>query len=344
MGYASRFALQSLLEKIGTTAVGLGIEPNVTLASQAVAVMRDANPRPERVNPYRGPIPPRTPAGCAATSSSGSSPRASVAGRLGRRSSGGGDMSDLITYQLRDGVARIELNRPGSANVFDLDTTRAFAEHVQRAEEDNESRAVLVTGAGPRFCGGGDVTSFATAEDQPAYIHQLAIELDAAFQHLAALEKPVVAAVQGAVAGAGLALMLSCDVVVSAPGTKFVFAYPGIGLTPDCGLSYLLPRAVGQQRALQFALVGKPAAAAEALDWGLVTEVVDDSTDPVDRAAELAVGFAAGSATALGHVRRLLRSGWAMTREEVGIEEARTITEMVRGTEAQELIRSFVIR
>jgi 2-(1,2-epoxy-1,2-dihydrophenyl)acetyl-CoA isomerase len=253
-------------------------------------------------------------------------------------------VSDLVIYQLRDGVARIELNRPGSANAFDLETTRAFAEHVRRAAEDDEARAVLVTGAGSRFCGGGDVTSFAAAEDQPAYVLQVATELDAAFQHLTALDKPVVAAVQGAVAGAGLALMLSCDVVVSAPGTRFVFAYPGIGFTPDCGLSYLLPRAVGQQRALRFALVGEPATAAEALDWGLVTEVLDDSTDPVDRGAELAAGFAAGPATALGQVRRLLRSGWAMTREETGSEEARTIAEMARGTEAQDLIRRFVTR
>lgn len=248
-------------------------------------------------------------------------------------------MSDLVTYDVADGVARIELNRPSNANVFDLTTARAFEASVGRAEEDPQVTAVLVTGAGPRFCGGGDVASFAAADDQPAYIHQLAIELDAAFRHLSALEKPVVAAVQGAVAGAGLALMLSCDVVVSAPGTKFVFAYPGIGFTPDCGLSYLLPRAIGQQRALQFALVGRPLVADEALAWGLVTEVVED---PTARGEEVAAAFASGPSTALGHVRRLLRGGWTMTREETGVEEARTITEMVRGEEAQELIRRFV--
>jgi 2-(1,2-epoxy-1,2-dihydrophenyl)acetyl-CoA isomerase len=151
----------------------------------------------------------------------------------------------------------------------------------------------------------------------------------------------VVAAVHGAVACAGLALMLSCDVIVSAPGTKFVFAYPGIGFTPDCGVSYLLPRAVGQQRALAFALVGEPATADEALEWGLVSEVVEG---PEARASDLAAGFAAGPATALGNVRRLLRQGWEMSRAETGAEEARTITEMVRGQEAQALIARFVAR
>lgn len=244
-----------------------------------------------------------------------------------------------VSYQVADGVAHLRIERPDAANAFDLDTARAFARAVEQAAADDAVRAVLVTGAGPRFCGGGDVASFAAADDQSSYIHQLATELDAAFQRLAGLEKPVVAAVQGAVAGAGLSLMLSCDVVVSDPATKFVFAYPGIGFTPDCGLSWLLPRAMGQQRALHFALVGQPASAQQALDWGLVTEVAEDATD---RGIAVAARLAAGAATALGQVRRLLRSGWAMTREETGAEEARTITEMVRGQEARDLIAQFV--
>ena len=133
--------------------------------------------------------------------------------------------------------------------------------------------------------------------------------------------------------------MLSSDVIVAAPATRFVFAYPGIGFTPDCGVSYLLPRAVGQQRALSFALTGKPATASEALEWGLVSEVVDD---PCARARDLAAGFAAGPATALGQVRRLLRQGWELSRAETGAEEARTIAEMVKGDEAQRLIARFM--
>ena len=247
----------------------------------------------------------------------------------------------LVEYCATDGVAHLRLNRPDAANAFDLDTTRELAAAVARAAEDDGVRAVLVTGAGPRFCAGGDVASFAAAADQPAYIHQLATELDAACRALAALEKPVVAAVHGAVAGAGLALMLSCDVVVSAASTKFVFAYPGIGFTPDCGVSWLLPRAIGQQRALAFSLLGRPATAADALAWGMVAEVVEEAEA---RATEVARTLAAGPATALGQVRRLLRQGWEMDRAETGAEEARTVTEMVRGAEAQELIRRFVSR
>ena len=247
----------------------------------------------------------------------------------------------LVEVSVTNGVARLELNRPDAANAFDLETARELATAVASAASDAAVRAILLTGAGPRFCAGGDVASFVAASDQPSYVAQLATELDAAFRALAAVEKPVVAAVQGAVAGAGLALMLSCDVIVSAPATKFVFAYPGIGFTPDCGVSYLLPRAVGQQRALSFALTGTPMTTSEALEWGLVSEVADD---PGARARDLAAGFADGPATALGQTRRLMRQAWEMSRAQTGAEEARTIAEMVKGEEARALIARFMSR
>ena len=247
----------------------------------------------------------------------------------------------LVDLTVVDGVAQIRLNRPEDANAFDLNMTRELAAAVERAAGESGVRAVLLTGAGPRFCAGGDVASFATAPDQPAYIHQLATELDAAFRALADLDKPVVVAVRGAVAGAGLALMLSCDVIVSAPATKFVFAYPGIGFTPDCGLSYLLPRAIGQQRALGFALGGRAVDGTQALDWGLVTEVAEDAEA---RAREVAIEWASGPSTALGETRRLFRAGWELNRVSVGAEEARTISRMVEGQEAQSLIARFVAR
>ena len=250
-------------------------------------------------------------------------------------------MGDLITYDVADGVAHLELNRPDAANALDLPLAQALRAAVERADSDADVRAVLLTGAGKRFCAGGDVQSFVASSDPEAYLQELALEADAATRALAGLVKPVVAGVRGAVAGAGLALMLSCDLAVADPDTKFVFAYPSIGLTPDCGLSYLLPRAVGQQRALQFALLGKPASVDEALVWGLIAEGADD---PVGRARELAVEFADGPARALGETRRLLRAGWETDRISTGVEEARTISEMVTRPEAQELVRRFAGR
>jgi len=247
-------------------------------------------------------------------------------------------VTDLVNYEVANGVAHIELNRPDAANAFDLPTSRALGVAVRRAAEDEGARAVLVTGAGSRFCAGGDVSSFVSADDAPAYLRELALDLDAGVRMLAEMPKPVVAAVHGAVAGAGLALMLSCDLVVAEESTKFVFAYPGVGLTPDCGVSYLLPRAIGQQRALAFALSNRPITATQARDWGMVAEVVEGAHV---RARELAAQLDAGPAGAFGEARRLLRASWDVDRAAVGAEEAQTISQRVTTPEAQELIRRF---
>ena len=250
-------------------------------------------------------------------------------------------MADLVTYDVADGVAHLELNRPEAANALDIDLVRALRTAVDRVADDDEVGSVVVTGAGGRFCGGGDVHAFSAAADPASYLRRLAVEADDAIRLLGDLPKPVVAGVHGAVAGAGLALMLTCDVIIAEPRTKFVFAYPGIGLTPDCGMSYLLNRAVGQQRALSFALTGEVLSADTALAWGMVTEV---SADFTNRARELAATMADGPAQALGWSRQLLRRGWDLDRATVGKDEARAISEMVERDEAKRLISRFLRR
>ncbi len=163
-------------------------------------------------------------------------------------------MAEPVRYAVDGNVARITLNRPEVSNAVDLPAAHAFEVAVQRAGADDEVRAVLLTGAGPRFCAGGDLAAMAADEDPAGYVRELALVFDRGLRSLAALPKPVVAAVHGAVAGAGLGVVLSADLVVAARSTKFAFAYTGVGLTPDCGVSVLLPRAIGQQRALQLAL------------------------------------------------------------------------------------------
>lgn len=248
-------------------------------------------------------------------------------------------MTDLIDYHVTGGVARIELNRPEVSNAVDLPTAHALTVAIDRAAADVEVRALLVTGAGKRFCAGGDVASMVASEDQQGYLVELAHAFDGATQKLAAVQKPVVAHVQGAVAGAGLALMLSCDLIVAAEQTKFVIAYPGVGLVPDCGLSWLLPRAIGQQRALHLALTNKPVDSATALDWGLVTEVGDSG-----RALALAEELAAGPVFALGQARRLMRNSWESDRAAVGLDEADTIGRAVVTDDAQRLLGAFAKR
>lgn len=246
-----------------------------------------------------------------------------------------------VGFEVRGGVGRITLRRPEVSNAIDLPTARRLAEVVAAAEAD-DVRVVLITGAGARFCAGGDVRSFAAAEPS-RYLHELASTLEAALRRLAELPKPVVAGVHGAVAGAGWAFLLNADVVVAARSTRFRLAYSGIGLTPDCGVSYLLPRAIGTQRALELAVTGRTLTAEDAREWGLLAEVTDDS-ELLIRADELAEALAAGPASAIGQAKRLIRSSFDVSREDSAADEARTIAAAVSGREAQELIQRFAGR
>jgi len=244
-----------------------------------------------------------------------------------------------IRLQVADGVAHIGLNRPGNSNAFDLPTARAFDEATRTVEADVTVKAILLTGVGKRFCAGGDVTSILAAPDPASYLKELADVLDGALQRLDSMSKPVVAAVQGAVAGAGLGVMLSADLIVAARGTKFLAAYAGIGLTPDCGVSWLLPRAVGQPRALDIVVNGRVLDAEEALSWGLVTEVVD--TGAQEHAKAIASRLAAGPSFAFGQARRLVRGAWDVDRVGAGADEAVTISQAVTTPEATAMIVKF---
>ncbi len=247
-----------------------------------------------------------------------------------------------VTHEIVDGVGRIVLTRPDQSNSFDLPAAHDMARAVDAVAAD-EVLAVTLTAEGKRFCAGGDVTSFLASDDPSGYLLELAHVLEGGLRALADTPKPVVAGVRGAVAGAGLAVMLSADVVVASRSTKFVMAYAGIGLTPDCGVSYLVPRAIGQQRALELALTGRVLTAEEAHDWGLVTLVVDD--DAVEaKVDEIARGWADSAPYALGQAKRLIRASWDTPAAEQGADESATIAARVATDEAQRLVQAFTNR
>jgi 2-(1,2-epoxy-1,2-dihydrophenyl)acetyl-CoA isomerase len=248
-----------------------------------------------------------------------------------------------VEYTTADGIGHIALNRPEVSNSINLATAHALAEAIAKAEADDAVRVILLTGNGPRFCAGGDLPSVMAAVSPSAALLDLATSLDYAHHCLSTSSKPVVAAVQGAVAGAGLALMLSADLVVTTTATKFVTAYAGVGLTPDCGLSWLLPRAVGQQRALDLLLTGRTLNAHEALDWGLVSRVVEPD-DLTTAAGDIAARIAANPPFAMSHAKRLTRDSWAKSRAETGSDEAHTIASAIATDDARALITKFFNR
>jgi 2-(1,2-epoxy-1,2-dihydrophenyl)acetyl-CoA isomerase len=248
---------------------------------------------------------------------------------------------DSVLLTITDGVARIELNRPEASNAFDMNLGRGFADAVSAVAADTNVRSILICGRGRFFCPGGDVASMSTAADPSQYLFDLASAVHPAVLALSELSVPVVAAVQGAAAGAGLSLTLVADIVIAGRSAQFLTAYGSIGLSPDCGLSWLLPQIVGLRRALELNLTGRKLTAAEAVEWGLATAVIDDD-DVLEEATRMARKLANGPASAHGSTRHLLRSWSSRSFAEQLDAEVRSISAMAATPEAGLRISSFV--
>ncbi len=246
-------------------------------------------------------------------------------------------------FDVREGVAHITLNRPEAANALNLEMVQELLRAVLRCDEEPAVRTVVVAGAGDTFCVGGDLKGFAEqAEEQlPLHLKEITTYLHAAVSRMARMEAPVVAAVHGAAAGAGLSLACACDLVVAAESARFVMAYTNAGLTPDGSSTYYLPRLVGFKRAMELTLTNRRLSAQEAMEWGIVSRVVPDE-DLAEEATSLASRLAAGATKALGASKRLLHSGWSETLETQMEHEARTIAEMARTADSREGIAAFV--
>ena len=247
-----------------------------------------------------------------------------------------------VRFEVADGVGRLTLTRPEAANALDLELARQLRDAVEAAAAP-EVRCVLLQGEGKRFCAGGDLAAMDAAPEPEPYLRELAGTVDEALCRLGELSIPVVAVVQGSVAGAGLAFMLTADLVVAESSTKFLMAYANAGLTPDCGVSWMLPRSVGTHRALEFALTGRMLSAEEAREWGMVTEVVEDGAG-AERGVALATAIADGPYQAFGQTRRLIREAWTVDRRASGQDEAETIARAVTTGAARQRIDAFLRR
>jgi 2-(1,2-epoxy-1,2-dihydrophenyl)acetyl-CoA isomerase len=238
-------------------------------------------------------------------------------------------------------VWRITLDRPEAGNALDP----ALAEALSGAFSGRpaETRAVLLLGNGPRFCVGGDVASFAGADDLGAFVGELAKNWHAVVRQILDCPVPVVAGVHGAVAGAGVGLLGVCDVVVCARSTKIRPAYGALGFSPDGGSSWALTRALGAPHALELMLTDGSLTAAEAHLYGLVGRLVDDD-DLRDAASALAHQLAAGPVRAMVRTRSLVRGAAARTLDEHLDAEARLIQESADDPEGREGVRAFVER
>ena len=213
-----------------------------------------------------------------------------------------------ILVDAHPGYRQITLNRPERLNALTVEMAEALSAALEAAQADPECRAILLTGAGRGFCAGQDLTAIAgtSAGDVGKLLDRynpLILRLrGSAFR---ALPMPVVCAVNGVAAGAGANLALACDIVLAAKSATFVQAFAKIGLIPDVGGTWLLPRLVGPARARALAMLGEPLTAETAADWGLIWQAVDDGA-LMTEAHALAARLAAGPGVALGLIKQAL--------------------------------------
>lgn len=243
-----------------------------------------------------------------------------------------------ISTEVDGDVWRVVLDRPDAGNAIDLALADALVEAL--AQRPADTRAVLLLANGPRFCVGGDVAGMAAAADRAAFIGALAQRWHDAVRAVITAPVPVVAGVQGAVAGAGIGLVGACDLVVCARSTKIRPGYGAIGLSPDGGTSWALARTLGAPRALDLMLTNGTLTAAEAHHVGLVARLADDE-QLTDEAVALAHRVAAGPVRAMVRTRGLVRRAATTTLEDQLDEEARLIVQSAADAEAAEGIAAF---
>src|SRR5690606_17316003 len=221
-----------------------------------------------------------------------------------------------ILLESAGGVARLTLNRPDRLNSFTVEMHEEVA-HALGAVAGSDARVLVLTGAGRGFCAGQDLSDRAVAPGGEGGDHgeSLGQRYNPLIHKLAALEMPVICAVNGVAAGAGANIALACDIVIAARSAKFIQSFANIGLVPDSGGTWTLPRLAGQARALGLALTGEPLTAERAEAWGMIWKCVDDDKLAEETGA-LAAKFASAPTKGLATAKTLIRESGARSLDE----------------------------
>lgn len=237
------------------------------------------------------------------------------------------------------GVLTITLNRPANGNAIDFPLAEALSGAVGQVDDD--VRAVLLLGAGKHFCVGGDLEAFGAAEEPGPFLTGLATQLHVAVAALHDLDVPLVVGLQGGVGGAGMSLAGLGDVVVCGRSAKLRPAYLAVGLTPDGGMSWSLPRIMGRVRFMDLAMTGSVLRANDALSIGVVSRVVDDD-EVAAEAARLSAQLANGPTASFGRLKTLVRDGERRGFREHLAAEATSIGDSADAPEGREGVAAFL--
>lgn len=246
---------------------------------------------------------------------------------------------ETIDFKLDGGVARLTLNRPDRLNSFTVQMHWEVADALGKLEG---ARCLVITGAGRGFCAGQDLNDRAVAPGEAVDLGDSVERFyNPLIRKLTGLPMPVIARVNGVAAGAGANIALACDIVIAAKSAKFIQSFAAIGLIPDSGGTWVLPRLVGQARALGLALTGEPLPAEKAAEWGLIWKAVED--DQLDAEVDaLAAKFAAGAPRGLAAIKRMIRESWGQTLDEELERQRDAMRELGFSEDYREGVRAFM--
>ncbi|MGD0143884.1 MAG: 2-(1,2-epoxy-1,2-dihydrophenyl)acetyl-CoA isomerase PaaG [Rhizomicrobium sp.] len=249
---------------------------------------------------------------------------------------------ETILFDIANGAARLTLNRPDRLNSFTVQMHGEVADALSKVESDAAVRALLITGAGRGFCAGQDLSDRAVAPgaDGVDLGESLENRYNPLIRRIINLPKPVVCAVNGVAAGAGANIAFAADIVFAAKSAKFIQSFSNIGLVPDSGGTWILPRLAGHARALGLALTGEPLSAEKAESWGLIWRAVDDDQLQAE-CDKLIQRLASGPTKGLAAIKHAMRQGWSSDLDEQLDLERDLQRELGRSQDYKEGVAAF---
>ncbi len=244
-----------------------------------------------------------------------------------------------IDFKAEGGIARLTLNRPERLNSFTVEMHEEVQDALGRLDE---ARVLVLTGAGRGFCAGQDLNDRAVAPGESVDLgHSVENYYNPLIRRLTSLPFPVIASVNGVAAGAGANIALACDIVIAAHSAKFIQSFASIGLIPDSGGTWVLPRLLGQARALGLALTAEPLPAEKAAEWGLIWRAVPD--EALDGEVDaLAARFASAPTRGLAAIKRMIRESWGHSLDEELDRQRDAMRELGMSEDYREGVAAFM--
>ena len=251
-------------------------------------------------------------------------------------------MCKFIEVRQHGNVTEVVLSRPGAYNAFNLEMITELATQLTKLATDDAVRGIIITGKGKAFCAGGDLKwAVEYSEKRGSSFHTLASQLHLAVVEIRRMKKPVVAALNGTAAGAGFSLALACDFRVMEKSAILMQAYTSNGLCIDGGGTFTLPRIVGFARSLEIAAFDEPISAEQALEWGLVTKVVDDGT-ALEEAKIMMNRLFKKSTYSFGWSKKLLTDSFNNSLESHLELEREGLSDCANHSDGQEGLKAFI--